>query len=399
MRGWARVLVAAAAALSISGCAGQFATDRAAVEYNRALSSARNEVLLLNVLRAWAYEPLQFSTVSQVSGAVRTNAEISLPLTGILGGGDPTEFGPSVTLGNRNPNVTILPLDTREFVQGINRPVGAQVVGHLINQGWSRPTVLTLAVGGVRCGTEQHPDVRMNYGPESEHADRFVRVFSESADFNVQSRAIARLNLPAQEALTLARENAAAGLRVRIADSAGQSHDSGQSVGLSSWDPQEGRTPGTASRLDVEVVDENSAVLTGLDFSRFCNSHAQPGDAGRWQLIMRSVQGMIRYLAEVHRANVAHDITGCGADPAVPPPSHPGIVQFRIYATCQGARPPRDAAISTFYRGQYFYVPRATAENRGDETLRILSMLSELLALQVTEQSIASSRPLIAVSQ
>lgn len=383
------------ASLSLAGCAGQFATDRAAVDYNRALANARNEILLLNVLRAWAYEPLQFSTVSQVSGSVQASTQLSLPLANVLAGGDPAEFGPGLSITNRNPNVTILPLDTREFVQGVNRPVGAQVIDHLITQGWSRPTVLSLAIGGVQCGARDRDDVRMNYGPESEHADRFVRVFQDADRFNVESRAVARVSLPADEAVELVRQGTASGLRARLAAPPGHGHDEVQALGISGAPPGGGQPLPAQQTLDVELIDDNSAVLSGLDFARFCDPHAGPDAAGEWRLIMRSVQGMIRYLAEVHRANVAHDAADCRR-PAMPPA---GPVAFHIYATCPGEGPPADAAISTYFRGQHFYVPHATATNDGGETLRIFSMLSELLALQVTEQSVASSRPVIAVSQ
>lgn len=395
MRGFSLVIPAIVGALT-SGCAGQFQTDRAAVEYNRALSNARNEILLLNILRAWAYEPLQFSTVSQVSGSVRANTEISLPFPNILNGGDPAEFGPSVTVSNRNPNVTILPLDTREFVQGINRPIGAQLIARLVAQGWPRATVLTLTIGGVQCGTGNASDVRMNHGPRSEHADRFIEVFQNSTGFNVESRTLAQVNLPAAEALELARGGSSGGLRVRLADPAGHGHEAGQALSFSGATQNDDRPLRPQANLDIEVVDENAAVLTGLDFSRFCDPHARPGSAGQWQLTMRSVQGMIRYLAEVHRANYEEVGRGCAQPSSVPAG---GPVEFRIFATCAGARPPQDAAISTFFRGQYFYVPRAADSSPSDETLRIMSMLSELLALQVTEQSVASSRPLIAVSQ
>src|SRR3712207_3666208 len=108
-----RVLLAAAALLPLSACGGHLATDRAAVDYNRSFANARNEVLLLNILRAWAKEPMQFSTISQVIGGVRTGAELTLPFSNIAEGGVAAEISPSVRFSTRNPNVTVAPLETR----------------------------------------------------------------------------------------------------------------------------------------------------------------------------------------------------------------------------------------------------------------------------------------------
>jgi hypothetical protein len=393
-----------------SSCAGHLATDEAAVDYNRTFASGRNQVLLLNILRAWAHEPTLFSNVTQVAGSVRTGTEITLPFANILEGGDQAEFGPSFKATTRNPAVTIVPLDTRDFVQGMNRPVGASAIDLLIASGLPRSTVLALAVGGVQCGSEDREDVRMNYGPTDPRASAFRTTFMNSANFNVENEPVARLKLAPADALKTIKEGAGPGLRARLA-ATGAPGEAGRLVGTAS-EPSVFAVPAAApsaeaqSLLDVEIVDDNSAILAGLNFAEVCDPGSPANKAGRWPVITRSVQSMIRYLAEIHRSNHLSDLRTCGgslsaqtrsaANEAVEP--NPPF-KFKIQSVCPGLPPPVDAAIATHFRGQHFYIPRASINDKEDNTLQIFSILSELIALQISEQSVASSRPLIAIGQ
>ena len=399
-----RTIVRRAAVLALftaaSGCTSHFATDRAAVAYNHNFANARNEVLLLNILRAWAHEPMQFSTISQVSGSVRTGAEISLPFTNLLEGGDQAEFGPSLKLTARNPAVTILPLETREFVQGITRPVNGAVIDNLIAQGWPNHTVLALAIAGVEC-----PDrVRMNYTPFNERAEAFRAAFHDSQAFDADVEPVARFAMDAGDALEAIREGAGAGRQVRLANPPGDNAPGQASPGLVARQgpaPEPETAPDKAQLL-VEVLDDEAVGIRGLNFARVCGQQLVPARQN-WPLITRSIQSMLRYLAEVHRSNYEWSACGGAVPPALSSATPEGTpvppFRFRILSTCPGMPAPVDAAISTTFHGQTFYVPRASLDDPQDQTLIIFSILTELLAQQVSEQTLAASRPIIAVGQ
>ena len=386
-----------------SGCAGHFASDRAAVEYNRSFANARNEVLLLNILRAWAHEPMQFSTVSQVSGGVRTGTEISFPFANILEGAPAAELGPQLKFSTRNPNVTVLPLETREFVQGITRPVSGPTIDNLVAQGWPREVVLGLTISGVQCSFGPNEEVRINYTPVGPWAAAFRNTFVRSQSFNADVQPVATLRLGPAEALKALREGAGPGRRVRVATTQTRSAANVPVQGMVALQqqPDPPQATSTTEELDVEILDDEAVALMGLNFAEVCGQ--APNARNSWPLVTRSVQSMIRYLAEVHRSNYAWRPCG-GPTPAAIDAARPGGAatlpfRFRILSTCPGESAPVDAAIATTFHGQTFYVPRASVADPQDQTLQVFSILSELLALQVTEQTIAGSRPLIAIGQ
>ncbi|MEA3052898.1 MAG: hypothetical protein QOG72_1801, partial [Sphingomonadales bacterium] len=61
---------------TLGGCALSQATPKIALDYNRDFADSRNEMLLLNVLRAAAREPLQFSTMGTVQGTVGNGSSL-----------------------------------------------------------------------------------------------------------------------------------------------------------------------------------------------------------------------------------------------------------------------------------------------------------------------------------
>lgn len=99
-----------AVCVTLAGCASVQPTNRAAVAYNRDFAKARDETILLNVLRASASQPLQFSTISNVSGGVHTGITLGVPFTNLLAGGKDA-ISPEIELTARNPTVQITPLE------------------------------------------------------------------------------------------------------------------------------------------------------------------------------------------------------------------------------------------------------------------------------------------------
>jgi hypothetical protein len=122
------------------------------VSFNRVFADARNEILLLNILRAEYNDPQQFSTISSVTGNMRPQMSVTGTLDNLIIGATKV-FNPSGQFALRNPSVTIGPLETKEFRAGMMKPVTAQFVDDLLGQGWSRPVVLHLVLSAVICKT------------------------------------------------------------------------------------------------------------------------------------------------------------------------------------------------------------------------------------------------------
>jgi len=121
------------------GCAVVDQYSGRAIVYNLEAEQAQDQALLLNIVRAYLHRPMQFTTVSSITGVANisggtqytlpTNVPFRPPVQGATGIAAfpalPTwQFSGSVSGG---PAFTIPVLDTQEFYQGILKPIPGQL--------------------------------------------------------------------------------------------------------------------------------------------------------------------------------------------------------------------------------------------------------------------------------
>jgi hypothetical protein len=136
---------------------------------NRSTAKARNESILLNIVRASHSAPLNFVAFSKVSGATNVAASAGLPQFN-LGPFLPVQFPGSMNLlapptpqrafslsnntlsgsTNANNNFDISILETKDFYSGLLRPVDLPVLNFFIRQGYSRELLFWLFTESVR---------------------------------------------------------------------------------------------------------------------------------------------------------------------------------------------------------------------------------------------------------
>jgi len=410
--------------LLLTGCASHYTTDGAAVSYNRSFANARNEVLLLNILRASASEPLQFSTISTVTGSVQNGTKISVPFTNIILGGEDS-ITPTLEVTTRNPNVTIAPLETREFILGITRPVSVDTLINLMNQGWNRSLILSMAVGGVVC-TEKPRRVVLNDGSSENDDRRFTHAVGQTVHFTPESAAansVTNLQLSAAEAAALLGEGVGEGRRIgqiTTVDPTGRPAGKSapqQAAPAGSTPPAAAAPPAPAAVVSVEIVEPGSQRVSGLNFASLCEAAgaaASPeGKPAQVGVILRSVQSMIHYLGALHRRRYPPEWDACGLPQRPAAASAPQAAYgaqaadreavdtqtlFRLRVVCVAPQIPVQAVVATEFRNRHFYVPRREEVGRDDHTLEVLSLLTQLIALQTSADAAAASRPLIAIT-
>jgi hypothetical protein len=150
------------AAISTAGlaaaCAVIDSVDPRHDSINRAAARARNEAILLNIVRAGHKVPLNFVAFSKISGAHNVGGSAGLPQFGL--GPEPlvftvnrqAVFGSSVLSGstsiNNNFDVTIL--ESRDFYSGLLSPVDLPTLNFFIRQGYSRQLLFWLFTDSVR---------------------------------------------------------------------------------------------------------------------------------------------------------------------------------------------------------------------------------------------------------
>jgi hypothetical protein len=146
-----RTVAFAGLTLGLAGClgAGEFA-DRA-VEHNRAIAEAADEVMLLNIVRAKYDRPIVYSQFSGVSENFSNNFGIG---TSIPFGGDAGDFY-NIDIATGPEQFTSLstkPLDDKDFYQGVMRPIQVSLIRYYLDNGWPRDLVMALTVEKLDIG-------------------------------------------------------------------------------------------------------------------------------------------------------------------------------------------------------------------------------------------------------
>lgn len=384
VRSW----LAGTVALATAACQTVQTTDDAAVDLNRAFARARDEITLLNVLRASERQPLQFSTISSVQGAVRAGASIRIPFINLVGAGREA-ISPEISLSSRNPTVSIAPLATREFIQGISRPLSPGIIDDLLIQGWPLDVVLGLTVGGVVCGGDNG---KLNHGDDPEEDQRFLQAFRNVSDFGFelgQPTPFAQLRMTGKDALAALREGA------------------GEQRRVANIKPLAPRSDGSVDVL-VELVTPGQARIKGIDFREVCagggvtTQHAPEkallptANVKTGGVLMRSVFGIFQYLGKAHAADLRRQLDRCRGAGEPPLGAAP---LFQVEVLCAGTAPRSRPVASTKFEGRRFFVRRSGERPAGDRTLETLSLLTYLVDLQTSETAVKASVPFVAITQ
>jgi hypothetical protein len=154
----------------LSGCAFPNRVHRMAVEYNTAVATMADELVLLNIARAKVGMPLHYTAASRLSGSITVGASAgfnsafkdkasthemddqtvagtltqTIKDTAVTGG---DTFTPSVggTLST-GPSFDVAVFDTQKFYQGILSPIPADTVANFLDQGLDGGVALHLLV-------------------------------------------------------------------------------------------------------------------------------------------------------------------------------------------------------------------------------------------------------------
>ncbi len=143
-----RGLMAVLGALLLAGCSLSDVISRHALDYNDSLETAANTQLVRNILRARDRQPLYFSSVPQIRGALGSG----LQLGGVIPfGNQPQNFAAVIPHGflTSQPSFDVAALDTQEFARGIQQPVDPEVVQFLLDRGLPQQLVLYLLVARI----------------------------------------------------------------------------------------------------------------------------------------------------------------------------------------------------------------------------------------------------------
>ncbi|WP_119156203.1 hypothetical protein [Caldimonas tepidiphila] len=394
---------AAAVALALlAGCASTEQVAGAAVRTNLVQEQAHNQMLVLNVLRAYERKPMHFTQVTTVRlPPAFGNAGLSL---GLPFGGDAASvysLGPSF---NVQHSVDTAVLNTQEFMRGVTTPVPVSLMLYFLDQGWPPQLVLHMFVRGVEFyeGQDITPIERVtNYPENRSEFERFQRVLGDlrRCDFEPRKQyehVFYSAILDGSEFKKLPEMAAvkSAGLVPVPVDRDGKATtDEKQQVGL--------RFAAVTQTLGFDLKNRpgGGEPCEGLRASSWrvptktlttrADPQAQDPKARSVRLLIRSPEAMIYYLGEIARAQLHGQFTDASPQRLPVEPGFPSIGPLPDEGAAQ--RPPpetlfelkegvvENAALTLEYGGKTYSIPPSTLHNR---SMHVLWLLSQILALQ-----------------
>jgi hypothetical protein len=119
---------------------------------NRSMDRARNEMLLLNVLRAGQSHPMTFLAITNLSAQQGVDAALAAPTVSL----GPTLvlerliFGGNDVAARAAGSIAAIPLESREFYQGLLQPIPLPAAQFLMRQGYPRQVLFRVLIESIR---------------------------------------------------------------------------------------------------------------------------------------------------------------------------------------------------------------------------------------------------------
>lgn len=172
----------------LGGCASTTQIADQGVKANMAVERAHNQILMLNVVRAYHRRPLHFTGFTGVNGSIGTGRP-GLSLA--------TPFGPDALSNIYTLTTTFTPdvpsfqtgiYDSQEFMRGLMTPVPAKLVHFYLDQGWPQELILHMFVREIELVDDKHEVKKrfLNYPPNDQVFSEFQEVVGELSKCNFE---------------------------------------------------------------------------------------------------------------------------------------------------------------------------------------------------------------------
>lgn len=150
-------LILLASSSFLVGCAVVDQYSGRAVVYNQQAEEAQDQEVLLNIVRAYLRRPMQFTTVTSITGTATAGGgtqyslPTNVPFRPATNGANIAQFPPVPTFlfsgsVSGGPAFTVADLDTQEFYQGLLRPMPGQIWDLYIQNGYPKDLLFNLFV-------------------------------------------------------------------------------------------------------------------------------------------------------------------------------------------------------------------------------------------------------------
>jgi len=191
-----------AIAVGLLGCAVVDRYSSRAIVYNLEAEKAQEQAMLLNIVRAYLGRPMQFTTVSTITGTASASGSAqyqfptNLPFGPVIAAGTVAfpPVAPNATFGGSlsgGPAFTVPVLDTQEFYRGILKAIPGQIWDLYIQANYPRDLLFNLFVEKVvmqrvdpNCSPGSH--VQVCECPSGSHIQKCEFVFTNYVAYDIQ---------------------------------------------------------------------------------------------------------------------------------------------------------------------------------------------------------------------
>ncbi len=376
--------VAAALASSMVGCATSGQVADQIVKSNMAQETAENELLLLNILRAYRRKPMHFTQVSAIHlpvGFGNPTFSLATPF-----GGDSSKYGLTTGLAI-SQSVDTAVQNTQEFMRGITTPVPPATMAYYLDQGWPKAMVFMLFVRQIKVSVDGKTTTYTSYPESEKDSNAFLAQVSKLTlcDFELKSD-----------------DDKSYGPRLSEADVrpvAALAAAKAASLALTASAPASGPityqfvTPAKGAHLVVTDMGDGKCELAGESVRMDHEPHDAAAIAAsktkrNWTFVLRSPEAMLYYLGEIARAQLdgqRHiDDSLRPADVGFPRmPYGPietttkHVPEATLFEVHKGSDP--GALVSVAFEGETYSVPMTSSTN---QSTHVLSLMYQIISMQ-----------------
>lgn len=146
-------MMAVAGALALGGCMGAGLYADRAVEHNRAIAQASDDVLLLNIVRAKLDRPVVYTQFGGVNESFEANPGISVNVP--FGKDAASAYDAGASFGpSQIASLSTSSLSDQDFYQGVMHPIKVGLLRYYLDNGWPRDLLMALTIEKLKIGVE-----------------------------------------------------------------------------------------------------------------------------------------------------------------------------------------------------------------------------------------------------
>ena len=383
-----RAAIVSLVALIVASCALVDSVDPRYDTINRSTTKARNESILLNIVRASQNVPLNFITFSRVSGSTTANVAAGAPTFLIGGNPVPTTIQRDVTFNNSTFNTSlnaagsfdITVLESKDFYTALLSPVDLVTLNYFLHQGYPRSLLFWLftdsvrvTINGVKHEIRNLPDRDCEPDPKSHRESCFSDMVKSALATGLTVETVVDQHLPAasagggqqKESKPVTIVYARLCYDQVLADRAPQDFGSEVNSAVMFSGAQHRPTCG-GWKPDTKKLGGDTLTFEWV---------GTPRGTIRYEIITRSTFGIYQFLGRILSQHT-NDLIRI----PIAPDSEEDNRILAVTTESSGG-----CFVDINFDGNFYCVPQKGAEN----TKRIFSLLAQLLALKTQTQDLA----------